>query len=229
LPGDYSLRLIRESVDLAREVGGGLPTRYQAFKDVFGEAPGPPERGLVYDTISLVEINFNPGWLDDSPRLLGEPELAGWYVPMPAELRSRALEVARTPTAGLLVPGHTPEQQALQLVSDAAHQAVTPLVRRAFRRRLEETAYILLTTDRLALARMGAAAARALDESGMPTERHPLMRLLLAAGLARLIGAESVGGRRGSEVLLELVERASQQESQSGAVETRPSGLILPR
>jgi hypothetical protein len=63
----------------------------------------------------------------------------------------------------------------------------------------------------------------------MPTERHPLMRLLLAAGLARLIGAESVGGRRGSEVLLELVERASQQESQSGAVETRPSGLILPR
>jgi hypothetical protein len=76
---------------------------------------------------------------------------------------------------------------------------------------------------------MGAAAARALDDGGMPTERHPLMRLLLAAGLARLIGAESVGGRRASEVLLELVERASQQEGQSGAVETRPSGLILPR
>ncbi len=229
LPGDYSLRLIREAVDLTREVGAGLPTRYHAFRDVFGEAPGPPERALVYETISLVEINFNPGWLEDSPRLLGEPEMAGWYVPMPAELRPRALDVARAPSSGLLVPGHTPEQQALQLVSDASRQALTPSVRRAFRRRLEETAYIFLNTDRLALARLAAAAARGLEDGGVPPERHPLMQLLLAAGLARLVGAESVLGRRASDALLELVERASQQDVQSGQVETRPSGLILPR
>jgi hypothetical protein len=30
-------------------------------------------------------------------------------------------------------------------------------------------------------------------------------------------------------VLLEMVERAGQQQAQGGAVETRPSGLILPR
>jgi hypothetical protein len=63
----------------------------------------------------------------------------------------------------------------------------------------------------------------------MPPERHPLMRLLLAAGLARLIGAENIAGRRASEALLELVDRASQQDVQGGPVETRPSGLILPR
>jgi hypothetical protein len=148
---------------------------------------------------------------------------------MPAELRSRALDVARAPTAGLLVPGHTPEQQALQLVADAARQALTPLVRRAFRRRLEETAYIFQATDRLAQARVAAAAARALDDGGVAPDRHPLMRLLLAAGLARLIGGESVFGRRASEALLELIERARESEEQAGAVETRPSGLILPR
>jgi hypothetical protein len=102
-------------------------------------------------------------------------------------------------------------------------------VRRAFRRRLEETASIFEATDRLGLARVGAAAARALDDGGVPPERHPMMRLLLAAGLARLIGGESVLGRRASEALLELVERAGQSEAQAGAVETRPSGLILPR
>jgi hypothetical protein len=229
LPGDYSLRLIREAVDLTRELGGGLPTRYLSFKDVFGEAPGPPERGLVYETVSPVEINFNPGWLEDSPRLLGEPEVAGWYVALPTDLRARALEVARAPSAGLLVPGHTPEQQAQQLVADAAHQAFTPVVHRGVRRRLEETGYIFLQTDRLALARLAAAAARALDDGGVPPERHPLARLLLAAGLARLAGGEMVGGRRASEVLLEMVERANQQQAQGGAVETRPSGLILPR
>jgi len=229
LPGEYSLRLVREAVDLTREVGGGLPTRYQAFRDVFGEALGPPERGLIYETISPVEVNFNPDWLDESPRLLGEAEVAGWYVPVPAEFRGRALEVARAPSAGLLVPGHTPEQQALQLVADASRQALTPTALRGLRRRLEETGYIFLQTDRLGLARLAAAAARALDSGGVPPERHPLVRLLLAAGLARLTGGESIVGRRASEVLLELVERASQQQEQAGPVETRPSGLIIPR
>ncbi|MBV8717368.1 MAG: hypothetical protein JO318_20270 [Chloroflexi bacterium] len=229
LPGDYGLRLIREALDLSRELGGGPPARYQAFREVFGEAPGPPERGLVFETISPVEINFNPGWLDESTRLLGEPEVAGWYVPVPADLRSRALEVARAPSAGLLVPGHTPEQQAMQLVADAAREAFSPVVRRGLRRRLEETGYIFLQTDRLGVARLAAAAARALDDGGLSPERHPFARMLLAAGLARLVGGETVGSRRAPEVLLELVGRAADQQAQGGPVETRPSGLILPR
>ena len=229
VPGDYSLRLVREAVDLTRELGAGLPTRYQSFRDIFGEAPGPPERALLYDTVSPVEINFNPEWLEESRRLLDEPEMVGWYVPLSTDLRARALEVARAPSAGLLVPGHTPEQQALQLVADAAHEAITPLVRRGLRRRLEEMGYIFLQTDRLAQARLAAAAARALEDGGIPPDRHPLVRLLLAGGLARLTGSELVGGRRAMEVLLELVELAGQQQAQSGAMETRPSGLILPR
>ena len=231
LPPEYSRELVREAVDLTRQVGGGLPTRYQAYREALGEASGPPERGLVYATISPVEINFNPAWLDDSPRLLGEAEVSGWYVAVPSEFRARALEVAHAPSVGLLVPGHTPEQQALQLVSDAGRVSLTPVVVRGLRRRLEETAYVFLQTDRLAQARLAAAAARGLDEgAGVPAERHPLVRLLLASGLARLTGGELAGSRSAAEVLLELVERASQQQqSQPGALETRPSGLILPR
>ena len=47
----------------------------------------------------------------------------------------------------------------------------------------------------------------------------------------RVLGTEQVGSRRAGEVLLELVDRATQQrEGQpSGPVETRPSGLIIPR
>jgi hypothetical protein len=234
LPGQYALRLVREAVDLSREHGSGLPTRYRAMRDVFGEAPGPPERGLIYETISPVEANFNPEWLDDSARLLGEPEVAGWYVPVPADLRARALEVAAASGAALLVPGRAPEQQALKLLAEAAEQALTPVARRALRRRLEETGYIFVATDRLPAARLAVAAARALDEtfssSSVPPERQPLLRLLLASGLARLTGSEAIGGRRAAEVLLELVERATQREDESGGlVETRPSGLIIPR
>jgi hypothetical protein len=229
LPGAYSLQLVREALDLSRARGGGPPARYQAFREVFGEAGGPPERGLVYETISPVEINFNPGWLEESPRLLGEPEVAGWYVPAPAELRARTLEVARSPSAGLVVPGHTPEQQVQQLIADVARQALTPSIRQGLQRRLAETAYIFLQTDRLPMARLAAAAALALQEGGVPPERHPLVRLFIAVGLGRLTGNETIGGRRVAEVLLDLVERAAQQQTQGGAVETRPSGLILPR
>jgi hypothetical protein len=234
LPGDYALRLIREGVDLAREQGVGVPTRYRALRDVFGEADAGPERALAYDTISPVEVNFNPDWLDDSPRLLSEPEVAGWHVPVPADLRPRALEVARGPAAGLLVPGHTPEQNALQLLADAAQQALTPVVRHALRRRLEETAYIFVATERLPAARRAVAAALAVQDERLPPDRHPLLRLLLASGLARLIATESLGGRRASEVLIDLIERATtnganQRDSQSSSIETRPSGLIVPR
>jgi hypothetical protein len=153
---------------------------------------------------------------------------------MPAELRARALEVAAGAGAALLVPGRAPEQQALQLLAEAAQQALTLVVRHALRRRLEETGYIFVATERLPAARLAVASARALDEgssSSVPPERHPLLRLLLASGLARLAGAESVGGRRAGEVLLELVERATQQRDgqPSGSIETRPSGLIIPR
>jgi hypothetical protein len=231
LPGDYGLRLIREAVDLTREVGGGLPTRYRAFRDVFGEAPAGPERALVYETISPVEASFNPDWLDQSVLLLGEPEVAGWHVPVSAELRVRALEVARRPAAALLVPGHSPEQQALQLLAEAAHESFTPLVRRALRRRLEETAYIFVSSDRLAVARYAVAAAHALEDAHVSADRHPLLRLLLAAGIARLLGGETVGSRRAPEVWLELVDQATppRERGQSAQVESRPSGLILPR
>jgi hypothetical protein len=229
VPGDYALQLVREAVDLTREVGGGLPTRYRALRDVFGEATAAPERALVYETIRPVEASFNPDWLEESPRLLAEPEVAGWHVTVPTELRTRALDVARGPAAGLLVPGHTPEQHALQLIADAAHQALTPLVRRAVRRRLEETGYIFVATDRLAAARLTVAAARALDDPAIPPERHPFVRLLLGAGLGRLLGSERIGTRRASDLLLELIERATQQQAQAGPTETRPSGLILPR
>jgi hypothetical protein len=226
LPGDYALRLIKEAVDLTRERGGGLPTRYHAFRDVFGEAPAGPERALVYETISPVEVNFNPGWLEETPLLLREPELAGWHLPVPESFAPRALEVARAPSASLLVPGHPPEQQALQLLADAGREVLTPPLRRALRRRLEETAQVFLDSARLPAARRAVAAARALEEPGLSPERHPLLRMLLAASLARAIQTETVGSRRASDALLELLERAAESPRDASP---RPSGLILPR
>ena len=53
--------------------------------------------------------------------------------------------------------------------------------------------------------------------------------MFLAAGLARLTGAEQVGSRGAAEVLLQLMERVTERGPEEGPLETRPSGLILPR
>jgi hypothetical protein len=139
LPGDYALRLVREAVDTARAAGSALPTRYRSFREAFGEASGPPERALVFETVSPLEASLNPAWLEESQALVREPEVLGWHAPIPEALSARALEVARSPSSTLLVPGSAPEQQALQLLSEAARASMTPELRHAFRRRLEKT------------------------------------------------------------------------------------------
>ncbi len=231
LPGDYALRLVHEAVDVARTVGTALPTRYRSFREAFGEAPGPPERALVFETVSPVEASLNPGWLEESQELVREPEVIGWHTPIPDALRARALEVARSPSAALLVPGSAPEQQALQLLSEAARQALTPALRHAFRRRLEETAFVFASTGRLMAARRAVAAAKSFEDASRPIEANPFARVLVEAGLARGLRAERAGSRPAAEVLLELIERAVEQvrESGRGPLESRPSGLILPR
>jgi hypothetical protein len=228
LPPGYALELVREAIDLVRSHDGGLPTRYRSFKELFGEAERAPERALVYETISPVEVSFHPEWLADSAHLVREPEVAGWSIPATEELRARALEVARAPSAALLVPGNPPEQQALRLLAEASRALMTDGRRRAVRRRLEETAYIFVATDRLARARLAVAAAQALNEPNLSPERHPFVRALLVAGLARGLQSEMVGSRRATDTLLELVERAVEGEAGRPA-ETTPTGLILPR
>jgi hypothetical protein len=231
LPGDYAWRLVREAADVNRAQNTALPTRYRALRDAFGEAPGPPERALVYATVSPVETTFNPDWLSEAQALMREPEVRGWYVPMPDALRARALEVARSTTASLLVPGQEPQQQALYLLAEAERQSLTPTVRRALQRRLEETAYIFVVSDRLTAARRAVASARALEDHSRPVEQQPFLRVMLEAGLARAIRTEAVGARAASDVLVELLERALEQVRERGgpAVESRPSGLIVPR
>lgn len=231
MPGAYALALVREAVDLGRAAGTPPPPRYRALRDAFGEAPGPPERALIFDTISAVDATFSPELLGDSQALVREPEVTGWALPVPERMRTPALEVARSQSSALLMPGATPAQQALHLLGEVARVSLTADLRRALRRRLEETAFIFASTDRLLAARRAVAAGKALEDANRPIESNPFARVLVEAGLARLLRAERIGNRPAPEVLLELIEGAIEQarEAGRGAVESRPSGLILPR
>ena len=228
VPLEYALQLVREGVDLARGRQAVLPAAYRRFRDLFGEAPGGPERPLVHQTISPLAATLDPEWPGESAALLQEPELAGWHLAPTDALRARALRVARAATLALVVPGDPPEEQARRLLEDAARELLTPEVRRGLRRRLEETAYLFLQTGRAVAARRAVAAAQALPDAGVVAPPAALVEVLVTAGLAQALADEVVEGQPASEIVLDLFEEVLEAELEAPAPETTPSGLILP-
>jgi hypothetical protein len=237
VPPEYALQLVREGVDLARGRQAVLPAAYPRFRDLFGEAPGGPERPLVYQTLSPLAATLDPEGSGESAALLREPELAGWHLAPTDALRAQALHVARAATLALIVPGDPPEAQARRLLGQAARELLTPAVRRGLRRRLEETAYLFLQTGRAVAARRAVAAAQALPDTGVVAggvaPPAPLVEVLVTAGLAQALADEVVEGQPASEIVLDLLAdvleaEAEEAELEAPAPETTPSGLILP-
>jgi hypothetical protein len=229
LPLDYALPLVREGVDLARGQGAGLPTSYGRFRELFGEAERGPDRPLVYQTVSPLEARFNPEWLEESAQVAYEPEVASWSLLPTEALRSRALELVRARHPALLVPGQSPAVRARQLMDDAAQELTTPEVRHGLQRRLEETAYIFLQTERFGAARLAVAAAQGLADPAVRPYRHPLVRVMVSSGFIRALRTELVEGEPAPELLLELLEAAAEERDEEAPPGTTPSGLILPR
>jgi hypothetical protein len=229
LPPAYALALVGEGAALAESADHPLPQRYQRYLELFGTPPPAPERALVYDTISPMEIRLHPDWLEESGRLITEPELAGWDMPPTPELRDRALAAARARYATLLIPSNPPEAQAAAVLAEAGRMLITPERRQSLRRRLEEMAYVFLTADRLEEARLAAAAAQDLSTGNQPAQEQPFLRALLTAGIARAVQTEVVAGRSAAQTFVELTEQPRTREDQPPAISTTPTGLILPR
>ena len=227
VPPAYALKLVREGVDLAHAHDRGLPTRYRSVKELFGEAEQGPELAMVYTLLRQLEPTADGSNLEATVQLFGEPEVVDWYLPVGEDLRKRAAEIVRGAASGLVVPGNTPEQRALRLLTDAAREVLTSERRHALQRRLEETGYIFVATDRLAAARLAVTAAQALQDSSAGPERNPFLRLLLTSGLVGGVRTET--DRAAAERLLDLVLRGLQAEPGRGPETTTASGLILPR
>jgi hypothetical protein len=229
LPFEYALQLVREGVAEARGLGAALPLHYDRFQKLFGEADHGPDRPLAYQTISPVEVQFNPELQEQASRLALEPEIVGWWLLPTEELRYRAIELVHARHPALLVPGQSPAARALQLMDEAAKKLATPEVRRALKRRLEETAYIFLQTDRFMAARLAVAAAQGLADFTTRPYQHPVVRFMVSTGFIYSLRTEVVDGQSAAEVLLELLDATEQKADEEPSPGTTPSGLILPR
>ncbi len=232
LPSEYALLLVREALDLARSRGRAVPRLYARVRALFGEAERGPERPLVYESVSMLDVRFLPDLVPSAGALLLEPELRGWHLEPTEALRAEALDVARSASSRLLVPGKLPVEQMQRLLVDAAETLLTSDVRRALKRRFEETGYVFVKTERMLQARQAVAVAQALVDEAISVERLPLVGELILAGLAGSLAGVDVGGRPASQVLMEVSDQLAEAilEASGPSGPSAPgSGLILPR
>lgn len=165
LPPEYARQLVGEALSLNRRTGFAVPHEFQVHREQAEHLEAPFESALVYREISPGAARLAPDWLEQGARLLEERELADWLLPFEA-IEPFAQQMREVQGGGLLVnPLASPERQE-QLVGEAISRILDPDLRQALKRRLEETAYVLLRTERPHLARSAVATALALEEAG---------------------------------------------------------------
>jgi hypothetical protein len=166
-----------------------------------GLIPGlvqPFREALVYREISSSHARLAPQWLEQSPRLLDEPEIRGWLVHNEA-VQGLTADWRRASGRSAVV---SPVRQE-QLLDRAVREALTPELRVALRRRLEEVACWFLHQRRRRQAEQAVAAAVAIEHAstsrlvvpgGAPRiEGHPFLRALMRRSLDVSVYAEESG------------------------------------
>jgi hypothetical protein len=182
LPLEYGRQLVDEAVNRSQEEHVLIPQEYAIWANLIGNPSEPFPQALIYQDIRAIEVRLHPTLEKETPLLFAEPEIEPWFAPPSAALKW-AHELMESNTTRLLV---TPESDAARqdrIVKEAIKDLFPPKVIHGLKRRLEETAYIFLRTDREQEARRAVAAAVTIEDQRPLQPPHPFIRALALRSL----------------------------------------------
>jgi hypothetical protein len=192
VPVEYGLALLSEALSLNRESRFPIPREFLIRQSLLGELPQPPQDALIHQWVTRGQILLIPTLLEESARLFEEqPELHGWLFGY-SEIAPHAHEYERAGRGSLLVSLNPNENRQERALGKAVDALFTPQLRRAFRRRLEETAYLFWKTDRERAARQAVAAAFAITDTGSLAS-HPLLCEIVLKSIELVLMTERAG------------------------------------
>jgi hypothetical protein len=182
LPVDCAKQLVQEAVDTARAAGVGIPPAYPIWSELIGQPPEPFSEALVYREVSGFEMRMHPTMEAETPKLFEQPEIEPWFFP-PDRVRKWVQQLSQSSTTRLLVTPESEESRQERILREAVRELLGARELHGLRRRLEETAYIFLRTDRAADARRAVAAAVTIEEERPLRPPHPFVRALVERSL----------------------------------------------
>ena len=156
IPVEYGLALLSEALTLNAESQFPLPRDFLIRRSLLGELPPPPTDALIHQHVSRGQTFLLPNLLEEAPRLLESgPELRTWIFGY-GEVQKYAREYRTAAESVLVLTSEPREQRQARILGEA----IDALVRRAVRRRLEETAYIFWQAGRERAAAGGRGGVR---------------------------------------------------------------------
>jgi hypothetical protein len=109
-------------------------------------------------------------------------------------VREYANELRRARESRLVLSSESEEQRQERVVGQAIRDLFTPAVRRGLQRRLEETGYIFVRSERPLQARLAVAAAVEIaDSDPIVLPRHPFVRASVERSIELVIQALHAG------------------------------------
>ena len=192
VPVEYGLALLSEALALNAESAFPIPREFVVRRQLLGELPPPPSEALIHQYISRGQMLLMPNLLEESDELFEvESEVHRWLFGY-SEMQPFVSEYLGESHGLLIVTADSDEEQEERAISKAIDVLFTPPLRRGFRRRLEEVAYVFWKTDRERAARQAVAAAFAITDTGS-LRTHPLLRAIVTASIELVLLVDETG------------------------------------
>ncbi|MCR4403077.1 MAG: hypothetical protein NUW12_09930 [Firmicutes bacterium] len=192
---EHARFLMKEAADAGRRAGKEMPRGYAVYSEAVRNMPAPPTRPIVYERLEVDGIRNDASALRASRRLLGLSFACPWDLGEAARpFRERIIGIAKSV---IYTSPAVRSERVRATVDEAAAAMFTPEVAERYRRRLEETAYLLLLEGRVRPARSALAAALAIAD-GKPLSEMPFVQALVekSIGVARRGAREEARLRR---------------------------------
>lgn len=162
IPADYAKHLLKVAYEKNKAAGEGVPAEFHRLRPVLTKPEREYERAIIYDEISPLEIKWNPEYLEESSHLFDLPEFLHWAI-SPDKMVEFAKELGDIKRGTIALPPWAEKEREAGILKRALEKLFTPEEIDRYKRQLEETAYILLHTERPKWAKVALAAAIALE------------------------------------------------------------------
>jgi len=188
-PSAYCLHLLKEAAALSRSLSKPLPQGYseveRGFSDVTWDEPAP----LIYQFIREDEVKDLPHLLKDSAGLHEIMPFAAWHLGE-QEIGKYAAQITEVEQSRIVLRLDQKEARIDAIYRDALQEVFPEEKRLLWKRRLEETAYILLRTGKDREAKAALSAAVDLKKPLSRIEPNPFIWHLLLKSIKILLESD---------------------------------------
>jgi hypothetical protein len=185
-PGAYCFQLLKEAGALTKSLSKALPQGFHevesAFKDVSWDELAP----LIYQFIKEDEIKDLPHLLKDSAHLHETMPFSTWHLEE-QEVKKYASQITEAQQSKIVLRPDQKEARVNAIYREALEELFPEEKRLRWKRRLEETAYVLLKTGKEDEARAALSAAIDLKNPLSPIEPNPFIWNLVLKSIQALI------------------------------------------